>query len=353
MLASRRFGTAGLYLRTDVSIPCHTCDEDLDDDAKFCGMCGAILVDENFERVLGDRYVVRQRIGAGSLGAVYRGVQRTTRRKVALKLLADTGQRGPGAAERFVREATVLMNLRSQHTISIYDFNREPDGTLYIVMEVSPGRSLAHVLQREGALPWTRVMRILLGLCDALGEAHTIGVIHRDLKPENILLEERATNQSFVKVSDFGLAKMLGTNLQISPVGQTVGAVEFASPESLLNRSVDARSDLYALGVLAYLLISGVHPFHSARSFGDMIAAHVQQTAAPLRSLRPDVPDDVDALVATLMQKNPDHRYPDAATVAAQLSLLMTGFPPEPGMTVRTDEGEEDTFLAEIPSRPK
>lgn len=334
---------------------CRACDAELEDDARFCGMCGENLVDENYGRVVVDRYVVHQRIGAGALGAVYRGEQRSTGRKIAIKLLPPSPHHDPAAAGRFEREGSVLMRLRSPHTVSIYDSGREPDGTLYIVMELSTGRSLAHVLRREGPLQWQRVMRILLGLCESLTEAHAIGVIHRDLTPKNILVEERATARDFVKVSDFGLAKVVGTNVQLSPIGQTVGAVEFASPESLLHRPIDGRSDLYALGVLAYLLISGAHPFHSARSYGDMVAAHVQRTPAPLASLVPEVPADVDALLDTLMQKDPNRRYPDAETFAAQLRLILSNLPSEtgPGLTLRTDEGEEDTLLADIPSRPK
>jgi serine/threonine protein kinase len=335
-----------------VSTRCHSCDESLEDDARFCGMCGASLVDENFGRTVAGRYTLRQRVGAGSFGALYRAEQSGTGRKLAIKLLPESAQWNPLAAERFQREGHVLVSLRSQHTVTTYEFDREPDGTLYIAMELSPGRSLARVLQRERALAWPRVMRILLGLCDSLGEAHALGVIHRDLKPENILIEERATNPSFVKVSDFGLAKVLGANLKISPVGQMVGAVEFSAPETLLDRPIDGRADLYALGVLAYLLITGAHPFGDARSFGDMVGAHVHAQPPPLRALRPDVPADVEALVSCLLEKDPARRYPDAATLAAQIGLLLSGAPPEPGATVRTDEGEEDTFLAEIPKPP-
>jgi eukaryotic-like serine/threonine-protein kinase len=336
-------------------IDCRSCDELLEDDARFCGGCGASLVDDNFERLIAGRFVVGQRIGAGSLAAVYRGEQRGTRRKVAIKLLTPGDQHDAAAPARFAREAGVLMELRSPHTISIYDSGSEPDGTLFIVMELSTGRSLEQLLRRTGALPSPRVLRILLGLSESLAEAHALNIIHRDLTPRNILVEERATAQDFVKVSDFGLAKVIGANARLSPVGRTVGAVELAAPESLLGRAVDARSDLYALGVLAYLLLAGVHPFHSARSYGDLVAAHVQGIAQPLVELVPDISPDVAALVETLMQKDPARRYPDASTVGAQLRLLLSTMPSDvgPGMTVRTDEGEEETLLAEIPEKPQ
>ncbi len=312
-------------------------------------MCGVGLVDDNFGRTIAGRYEIRQRVGVGSLGAVYRAEQRGVHRKLAIKLLPDSPQRDPLAAERFRREGQVLVSLRSQHTITTYEIGAEPDGTLFIAMELSPGKSLAHLLRKEGPQPWPRVLRILAGLCDSLGEAHALGIIHRDLKPENILVEDRATNPHFVKVSDFGLAKVIGSNLRISPVGQNVGSVEHASPEQLLDRPIDGRSDLYGLGVLAFLLIAGAHPFSHARSFGDLVAAHVKHTPPRLSSVRRDVPADLDALIACLLEKDPARRYPDAPTLAAQLGLLLSGLPAEPGATIRVDEGEEDTFLAEIP----
>jgi serine/threonine-protein kinase len=282
---------------------------------------------------------------------VYRAEQVGLGRKLAIKLLPDSAQRDPLAVERFRREGQVLVSLRSQHTVTTFEFDRDSDGSLYIAMELSPGRSLAQVLRQEGAQPWERVLRILAGLADSLGEAHALGIIHRDLKPENILVEERATNRHFVKLSDFGLAKVVGANLRLSPVGQNVGSVEYSSPEQLLDRAIDGRSDLYGLGVLAYQLITGAHPFRDSRSFGEMVAAQISKVPAPVRSLRPEVPADVEALLACLLEKDPARRYPDAQTLAAQLGLLLTGIPVEPGATIRTDEGEEDTFIAETPKR--
>jgi serine/threonine-protein kinase len=334
-----------------VSTRCHRCDEALEDDARFCGVCGVSLVDDNFGRTIANRYVLRQRVGAGSLGAVYKAEQSGTGRKLAIKLLPDTAQRNPTTVERFRREGHVLVNLRSHHTVTTYELGSEPDGSLYIAMELSPGRSLAHVLRHDGPLPWRNVMRILLGLCSSLGEAHALGVVHRDLKPENILVEQRASDAYFVKVSDFGLAKILGANLRISPVGQNVGSVQVAAPEGLLDRPIDGRADLYGLGVLAFLLITGVHPFNDSRTFGEMVAAHINKQPPLISSLRPEVPRDVDALIGCLLEKDPNRRYPDTATLAAQIELLLSGVPPEPGATIRTDEGEEDTYLAEAPKR--
>ena len=145
----------------------------------------------------------------------------------------------------------------------------------------------------------------------------------------------------------------MATNLRISPVGQTVGTVEYCSPEQLMDRQIDGRSDLYGLGVLAFLLITGVHPFRGARSMGDIVTAQLRTVPAPVSTLRSGVPADVDALIACLLEKDASRRYPDAATLAAQLGLLLTGEPPDQGATVRTAEGEEDTFISEVPKPPR
>jgi serine/threonine-protein kinase len=177
-------------------------------------------------------------------------------------------------------------------------------------------------------------VRILIGLCDALGEAHALGVIHRDLKPENILLEARPANPEFVKVLDFGLAKVLAGTARISAPGQTIGTIEFNSPEQLQGSAVDGRSDLYALGVLGYLLVTGHHPFHDVRMMGDMASAHIHRVPAAASSLV-SVPLDVDALLARLLEKDPARRYPDAGTVAAMIAFLLSRPAGDGGDTIK------------------
>jgi serine/threonine-protein kinase len=220
-------------------------------------------------------------------------------------------------------------------------------------MELSPGRSLAEVFRNEGPLESSRVLRILVDLCDSLAEAHGLGVVHRDLKPENILIEDRSGGRDFAKLSDFGLAKLLPANTHLSAPGQAIGAIEFSSPEQLLHQTMDARSDLYGLGVLGYLLITGKHPFHGVRSVAEMVEAHVSRLATPASSLRSDVPPDVDAILARLLAKDPDRRFPDASSLAALLNILIsTVLPMDPTETIREpDLGEEDTAYGDVPKR--
>ena len=316
-----------------MTITCPSCQERLAGDARFCGVCGAAMPDPNVGRVVAGRYLLHERIGSGSLGVVYRAEQLGLGRKLAIKLLPPDAKRDPRTVERFRREGEVLCQLRSPHTVTTYEFDREPDGSLYIAMELSPGRSLAEVFRTGGALDWPRVMRILDGLCDSLGEAHGLGIVHRDLKPENILLEDRAGGPDFVKVLDFGLAKVLPANQSLSPAGQTVGAVEFNSPEQLLQQPIDARSDLYALGVLGYLLVTGGHPFPDARSFGDMVAAHIHRVPPVASSVRPGITRDVDLILARCLEKDPARRYPDTGALSASIGVALS----LPGDTIPED----------------
>jgi len=335
-------------------IRCKRCGEQLEVTARFCGACGAVIVDANAGRVIGGRYVLKERIGAGSIGVVYSAEQQGLGRKLAIKLLPAGAETDLTIVERFRREGELLCQLRSAHTVTTYEFDRDPDGTLYIAMELSDGKSLAEVFQQEGALAWPRVLRILSGLCDSLGEAHALGIVHRNLRPETILVEYRQANPDFVKVLDFGLAKLLPAQLQLSPVGETVGAVEFMSPEQLMSRPIDARSDLYALGVLGFLLVTGRHPFYRARTYGDLVAAHVRHPPELASSLLPGLPAEIDMVLARCMEKDPERRFPDAASLAALIGVMLAavGPAPPPTDTIRTPEGDEDTALAPFPAKP-
>jgi len=332
-------------------IRCPTCGEALATDARFCGVCGSKLADPNIGRVVGKRYVLRELIGSGSLGYVYRADQLGLARKLAIKLLPADPDRDPKTVTRFRREGSVLVNLKSPHTVTTYEFDTEPDGTLYIAMELSPGRSLAELFRVEGALDWRRVLHILRGLCDSLAEAHQLGIIHRDLRPTNILVEMRPTHRDYVKVTDFGLAKVIAESGSPSPtpVGQTSGTIQFASPEQLLSKALDGRADLYSVGVLGFLLVTGQHPFPAARSFGDLVNAHVRTPAPRASSIKPDIPSDVDEILARCLEKDPKRRYPDAQALAATINIALASAPVNLGDTIKSDPGDEDTMLASHP----
>ena len=220
-------------------------------------------------------------------------MQLATGRKVALKLLHPEMTKDENLVARFRREGMVLCNLRDAHTITTYDFDQTPDGTLYIAMELLEGKSLHQVFHEQAPLEWKRVFKILTEMCSSLAEAHAQGIVHRDLKPENVFLESRPGNPEFVKILDFGIAKVMrGDSIdpqspQLTATGQTLGTLEYMSPEQLMGKPLDGRSDVYALGVVAYEMITGRLPFPDAKGPAGLITAQLKQTPQPPSQANP------------------------------------------------------------------
>jgi serine/threonine-protein kinase len=276
---------------------------------------------------LNNRFKVESKIGEGGFGAVYRGVQLATGRKVALKLLHPEMTKDENLVARFRREGMVLCNLRDAHTITTYDFDQTPDGTLYIAMELLEGKSLHQIFHAEAPLDWKRMFKILIEMCSSLAEAHQQGIIHRDLKPENVYLESRAGNPEFVKILDFGIAKVMrGDSIdpqspQLTATGQTLGTLEYMSPEQLMGKQLDGRSDVYALGVVAYEMITGRLPFPDAKGPAGLITAQLKQTpqSPSVANAKAAVPQAVDRVILKALEKDKNNRYPDVTAMAAAL----------------------------------
>jgi len=283
-------------------------------------------------QVLNNRFKVESKIGEGGFGAVYRGVQLATGRKVALKLLHPEMTKDENLVARFRREGMVLCNLRDAHTITTYDFDQTPDGTLYIAMELLEGKSLHQTFHEEAPLDWKRVFKILTEMCSSLAEAHAQGIVHRDLKPENIYLESRSGNPEFVKILDFGIAKVMrGDTIdpqspQLTATGQTLGTLEYMSPEQLMGKPLDGRSDVYALGVLAYEMITGRLPFPDAKGPAGLITAQLKQTPLAPSQANPSatLPKAADRAILKCLEKDKNSRYPDVSALAAALQEVVT-----------------------------
>ena len=234
---------------------------------------------------------------------------------------------------RFRREGMVLCNLRDAHTITTYDFDQTPDGTLYIAMELLEGKSLHQVFHESAPLAWKRVFKILIEMCSSLAEAHARGIVHRDLKPENIYLESRSGNPDFVKILDFGIAKVMrGDSIdpqspQLTATGQTLGTLEYMSPEQLMGKQLDGRSDVYALGVLAYEMITGRLPFPDAKGPAGLITAQLKQTPAPPSQASPasGLTRAADRAILRCLEKDKNQRFPDVTQLAAALQEAITG----------------------------
>src|SRR5215831_16207293 len=264
-------------------------------------------------RTLNHRYLVEDKIGEGGFGAVFRGKQIATGREVALKILHPHNVNDETIVARFRREAEACSKLRDPHTVTTYDFDETPDGILYLAMELLRGRALHHLQKADGPLGATRVLRILDQVAASLTEAHANGIVHRDMKPENVFIESRA-GEDQVKVLDFGIAKVMSDDRQIpalTAVGQTLGTLEFMSPEQLRGQKLDGRSDIYALGMMAYEMLTGKLPFQSAKNPIDIINFHMKTEApAPSRlDANLEIPKAVDDIILKMVQKDRDHRF--------------------------------------------
>ncbi len=283
--------------------------------------------DDMVGRTLNRRYLVGEKVGEGGFGAVFRGKQLATGRDVALKILHSSNLGDATIVARFRREAEACCRLRNPHTVVTYDFDQTEDGVLYLAMELLNGRSLHHLEKAENHLDPYRVLRIIDQVAEALGEAHQNGVVHRDMKPENIYIERRA-GEDYVKVLDFGIAKIMSDDRAqpaLTAVGQTLGTLEFMSPEQLRGQALDGRSDIYALGIVAYEMLTGDLPFGKAKAAVEIINFHLQK-APPLPSrMRPDlrIPHEVDEVILKMVAKSRDARFKDTAALRAHIAQVL------------------------------
>jgi serine/threonine-protein kinase len=266
-------------------------------------------------QTLGGKYRVVKLLGEGGMGAVYEGEQQlgTTKRRVAIKTLHPHLSRDPKVKARFEREVGTIAELEHPNTIQVYDFGSTPEGILYIVMEFLQGRSLADLLEKEGALPPERALRIVQQICGSLGEAHGRGIVHRDLKPDNVVLVERAGQKDFVKVLDFGIAKRSKEEdkdeQKLTQQGTVLGTPPYMSPEQFTGQPVDARSDVYSLGVMAYEMLTGRLPFR-ANTAWEWASQHMTQPPIPIESMAEGMraPEPMRNAVRRALAKSVDQR---------------------------------------------
>jgi serine/threonine-protein kinase len=265
---------------------------------------------------LGGKYRVVRLLGEGGMGAVYEGEQQlgTTKRKVAIKTLHPHLSRDPKVKARFEREVGTIAELEHPNTIQVHDFGSTPDGILYIVMEFLQGRSLADLLEKEGALSPERALHVFEQVCGSLEEAHGRGIVHRDLKPDNVVLVERAGKKDFVKVLDFGIAKRANeedrNEQKLTQQGMVLGTPPYMSPEQFTGQPIDARSDIYSLGVMAYEMLSGRLPFQ-ANTAWEWATQHMTQPPIPLESMVEGMraPEGMRSAIRRALAKAPNERF--------------------------------------------
>ena len=268
------------------------------------------------------QYTLEERIGEGGMGMVYRASHALLRRPTAVKLLLPD-RAGTASLKRFEREVQLTARLSHPNTITVFDYGRTPEGVFYYAMELLEGATLMEVVQACGPLPPARVARIVSDVAGALAEAHSIGLIHRDIKPANIMLCERGGIPDVVKVLDFGLVKEIASDSSaaLTQANSITGTPQYMAPEAIKSPDgVDARADIYALGAVAYYLLTGKHVFGGG-SVVEVCSHHLHTPPVPpSERLGRPLPQELEALVLACLAKAPEARPQDAATLAERLA---------------------------------
>jgi len=268
-----------------------------------------------------NRYRIDQILGRGGMGIVYRATDTQLDETVAIKTLpGDVMQRSPEDLERFKREIRLARKITHRNVLRTYDYG-EAEGVYFISMEYVRGYTLSELL--EEAPDHRMASRAAMGLsrqiCRGLQAAHEQGIIHRDIKPQNVLIDHKGE----VKLMDFGIARMAEAKEGMTQAGLIVGTPHYMSPEQVQGNQLDARSDVYSMGVMLYEILSGTKPFTSSSLTG-VLTAHITEQAKPLIDLRPDVGRDVHTIVMRCLAKSPRDRYADAGALLADLDRVQT-----------------------------
>lgn len=319
---------------------CPLCNAHFDSGTKRCPSDGrrpleasvieAAQGDPLLGATIAERYVIVGRVGSGGMGTVYRAEQQGMGREVALKVLRKDLGRDPDTAARFHREARTLSQLKHPNTVTVFDFGQTSDRLLYLAMELLEGEMLSTRIKREGPLDVQLTIRTAVGVLRSLDEAHARGIVHRDLKPDNIFLAKvhgvQPEDGESVKVVDFGIAKIRdgerGIDALQTQEGTVFGTPRYMSPEQAQGKPIDGRSDLYAVGVLLFHMLTGRPPFTDDDAV-IVMAHHIKTVPPPVRQVAPNrpIPESLEKLVQRVLAKDPAKRPQTAAEFLALLDI--------------------------------
>lgn len=276
--------------------------------------------------VIAGKYRIERVLGVGGMGAVVAAANLALGSRVALKIMLPELADSPEFAARFIREARAAASITGEHVVRVFDVSKMDDGTLYMVMELLDGQDLHTVLKARGPLPIDEAVGWLLEACDALAEAHAHGIVHRDLKPSNLFIVEQSGAKGALKVLDFGISKLTGLQAvndggpTLTTADSMLGSPYYMSPEQIRNaKTVDARADLWSLGVILHKMLTGFLPFESD-SMGEHLSMIAADPPAPLRLRRPDAPAELEAIVLRCLEKDASLRFQSIAQLAAALA---------------------------------
>ena len=297
---------------------------------------GAAQADPYIGKTIDGRYLVEAVLGEGGMGVVYRGRHKVIDKKVAIKVLRGEMARNKEITERFLQEARAASSIGNPHIIDISDFGTMADGSTYFVMEYLSGKSLTAVMAEARPMPTARLLAIAKQIAAGLSAAHEAGIVHRDLKPDNVIILVRsspgtsASGRDFVKILDFGIAKVGGEASRLTQAGSIFGTPHYMSPEQAAGTQVDHRTDIYALGIMLYEMASGKVPF-DADNFMGILTQHMYKVAVPILALvpAPEISPGLDAIIQKCLSKKVDGRYRTMDELIHDLEKVEQGVHPD------------------------